>query len=634
MSSSLREVVSVMWIRMAVVFLFLSAPLPMLFAQVSPGSKAPGVEALKYTLAKSFEESGDYENAVKAFEELHRLHPENLVYFEGLQRAYLQVKRYDHAAGLIRDRLAASPNDVNLMGMLGSVLYRAGKEKEAFEEWNRAIAVSPRNQSTYRIISGYLIENRLFERSTELYLRARRESGDASLFADDLGYLYSALLRFGDATSEYVGLLLRDPNQLGFVESRIASYTNRPEALAAALQVAHEMARDHASDLSLQYLLGWLYMEGKQYDEAFEVSRVIDRLTNREGAEVFSFAERTLHEKAYEPARRAYRLVIDDHPKSNLRPQALFGYARAVEELAAAADSGAGRAPARGVRESNANASEAVGYYEQVVSEFPNTEFAAQSLYRTAFIFFHRSFDLNRAREALTELETRMPWSRIVPRAKLLKADVLIAQGDLEGARGTYDGVLTSNVAAPTERDEAAFGVALLLYSTGKFEDAKKQLKSLTENTAGDFSNDALKLSTFIDENAGMNPEPLQLYATAQLLERQHRYSEAQAVLDDLEKRFGSSTVADEGAIMVACLLARMGDFPAAVAAYDSFLVKFTDSIDRDDATFERSRIIDLRFRDPARAIKAYESFLVDYPNSLYVADVRKRIRELRGDSL
>jgi len=85
---------------------------------------------------------------------------------------------------------------------------------------------------------------------------------------------------------------------------------------------------------------------------------------------------------------------------------------------------------------------------------------------------------------------------------------------------------------------------------------------------------------------------------------------------------------------MVARLLARMGDFPAAVAAYDSFLVKFTDSIDRDDGTFERSRIIDLRFRDPARAIKAYESFLVDYPNSLYVADVRKRIRELRGDSL
>ncbi|MGC8897325.1 MAG: tetratricopeptide repeat protein [Bacteroidota bacterium] len=619
-------------ISVVAIFGFLSVCFPLYaFSQIPSSS-----EALKFRLAKSFEQSGDYENALRLYAELYKLRPESIVYFDGLEKMYVQLKRYDDAIALLSDRLKLSPADVNLIATLGDVYYKAGREKDALREWDRAISVDPKSTNIYRTVAAHLMENRLFDKAADVYLRARREIGDKTLFASDLGYLYMLLLRFGDATREYISLLLRDPNQLGYIESRIAGYTDRADGLQAAISVAkEEIQRHHENILPLQYLLAWLYLEGKQYTDAFDVYRTIDQMTSRDGTGIFSFAERAFHEKAFEPARRAYKLLLEEYPKSSMRPQALLGYARTLEALSSVEDTTESATGTRwGVQESNANAMEALRYYQKLVTDYPSTEYAAQGLYQIASILFRHSFDLNRSVAAISELEQTMPWSHVIPRAKLLHAEVLTVQANTAAARGKFSEVLSSKEASPYEHDQAAFGLAQLAYFEGQFDEARKQLQPLAENLTSDFSNDALKLLSFIEENQGANPEPLRLYAKAQLLERERRLSEAVEALKELLRQFESSTLTDEAVLGLARLYAQMGEFQNAVATYDSVLQKFPDSIYRDEAAYQRAQILDLKLHDRAGALKAYEAFLAQFPDSLHVSEVRKRIRELRGDFL
>ncbi len=53
-----------------------------------------------------------------------------------------------------------------------------------------------------------------------------------------------------------------------------------------------------------------------------------------------------------------------------------------------------------------------------------------------------------------------------------------------------------------------------------------------------------------------------------------------------------------------------------------------------DDALYEMARLTDERKKNNVESLKLYQQFLTTYPGSLFAADARKRIRQLRGDAI
>ena len=53
-----------------------------------------------------------------------------------------------------------------------------------------------------------------------------------------------------------------------------------------------------------------------------------------------------------------------------------------------------------------------------------------------------------------------------------------------------------------------------------------------------------------------------------------------------------------------------------------------------DDALYTKARIYDYTLKDQEKAMQLYLDFLLKYDGSLYIVEVRKRIRELRKDRL
>lgn len=597
----------------------------------------------RFRLAQSYEQGGDFENAAKLYKELVNADPSNYVYFDGLRRSCLQLKRYDEAIELIQQRLAANRKDVNLLCLLGSAQYQAGKEKDANGSWEQALAVDPTNANVYRLVGNTLLENRLLEKTAELYRRARKECNDQNLFTLDLAQLLAVTMDYSGSATEFLRYLQQTPTQLGYVQSRLAQFTGKDEARNAAIEIVR-LALKRSDELNLHRLLGWLVLEGKKFDEAFAVYKNIDKLAGSQGVEIYSFAERANKEGAYEVAAEAYNAAINIPLSAQRLPYAKYGHALAMKELSILSDTVHGSPSASGsVPESQSKYATAIDYFRKVIAEYPNTEFTARSHYQIGLLQFERYFDLDGALASFQSVEKFLPPTSNVQFDVAIKiGEALTAKGDTGTAIVRFRNVIAAPNATPDQQDEATYRLAELEYFGGNFKEAIKNLEAISTNLKANYTNDALLLLSFLQENSltavrkdSFGEAPLKEFSRADFFSRQKKYTEAISLFQKVIEQNPQALFADEGLMKIGLLQTRATRYNDALATYQKLLSQFKESsIALDKAQFNIAALYDYQFKDKANAIASYEKLLADYPQSLLNDQARKRIRELRGDSL
>jgi cellulose synthase operon protein C len=589
----------------------------------------------KFRLAQSLEQAGEVERAAALYNELLTKDPSNFMYFDGVQRTLLALKRYDEAIRLIDERLRKSPNDQNLYTLLGTVLYRAGREKEADEAWNKAIAVAPSNPNSYRLVAGAMMENRLLDRSIAAFRRGREACNDPMLFTMELSQLLVSTMDYKGASQEYLRWLEQNPAQVGFVQNRMALFSYKPDGREAAIEVVRS-AIDRHEDIRLYELLAWLYMEGRDFNGAYDVYQTIDKLSGSNGTGLLSFADRAFHERVFDLAARAYKAALDGPLPAQRRPGAMYGYASSLKEMAVTADTSGQDKPDLPLPAPEAHAPYAnvLSAYKEVIQRYPRTEFAARSYLQIGLIQFEKESDLDGALASFDRVKDENPGIATLTYEVALKAgQVLTARGDTAAAKARYLAVARAPSATPDQGDEANFRLAELEYFSGRFTNAIQRLDSLSLNLKADFANDALALRAFLQENATTAPQALAACARADLLARQRKNTEAIALFQETVRKFPQAFLVDDALMRTASLQARSGLYHEAIASYDTLLTRFKESsVSLDRARFQMGEVYELGLKDIANAIACYEKLLVDHPHSVLVEQARSRIRRLRGD--
>jgi tetratricopeptide (TPR) repeat protein len=593
--------------------------------------------AAKFRLAQSYEQAGEFERAAELYQQLCSREPTNYVFFDALQRMYTQLKRYDDAIDLIQQRLATAPADLNLRGMLGTVYYRAGREKEAVEEWESALDLQPSNPQYYRVIAAIMTENRLLERAADVYRRARIACKDENLFTLELAQLLVVSMNYAGATSEYIRWLDQNPTQLGYIQSRLATFSWKDDGRSAAINVVRR-ALEHKDNLRLYEILSWLYTEGRQFGEALDVQRTIDRLSNAQGVALLGFADRAYRERAYSVAAQAYKDALERSLPVQRIPQAKYGYACALAEVQSPVDTtGDDAFPLLApISETRVRFEGPLTSFAAIVAEFPNSEYAVKSLYQIGDIHFRRYFDLDNARRSFEQILVH-PAARNIDRysARLRLGEIDVAKGATSQAVQQYQAVFAATDAIPDQNDEAAFRLAELAYFRGQFKEALSILSALSLNSKADYANDAIQLLTFLQENSTVAPEALKQFGRADLLSRQKKNSEAIQTFLDVVRQFPQAPLADASLMHIAALQVEAGMYQDAIVTYERVLKEYKETgktLDR--AQFRVGEIYQFGLHTTAKAIAAYEHVLTDYPQSVLGNEARKRIRQLRGDSL
>lgn len=612
--------------------------LPLLFAaglllaepQTAKAQQLDSTQVARFQLADALMRAAQYDRAIVLLEDLYARTPGTLVFYAKLKEAYESVKRYDEAIALVDDMIERERSPM-LLSEKARLLYLKGDEEAAFEAWDAAMEAAPRDPMAYRMAFQSLIEIRLFDRATAVILRARERLQEADLFRPELAYLYSLSGKHTEAVAEYIALLRDNEQQYTFVRSRLARFTEQEEALRASINGAARAVREAPLNRAYRELLGWLLVEAKEYGQALDTYRAIDRLEKEQGQVLLGFAQMALDDGAYDVAAEAFAEVLSRYPDAPVAPTALVNIGRLHETWAEAlgeraVDEAATTLPALHYQE-------ALETYRGFLARYPNHPLYADVLQRTGRLLQDVFLRLDEAEQVLLEVTTRYPNTPAADDAAFNLARAALLRDDLTGARARLAS-LVDRLRTGELAERARFEQALLHFYTGEFDAAQELVAVMDVNTSTDVANDAIALKVLLMENRGPDSlhTPLRTFARAQLLVRQRRPTAALDTLRHLAERWGQHPLADDAHYLRAEALRASGRPSEAFALFAELPLLYPTSFLADRSLFAAAEMQEHLLDDPAQALGLYTRLLADYPGSIFAAEARERIRRLRSD--
>ena len=613
--------------------LFFILCIALTFSRDATGQQIDSTLVTRYQLADSYLRAGQFDRAITLLQDLYEESPATYVFFEKLKEAYESVKRYDEAILLVDERI---PRDANLVGLTAEkarLQFLKGEEAVAYDTWRKAINASPNQVNTYRLVYQSLSRVRLFEKSVEVLEEARLTLNNPEHFQVDLAWLYSLTGDFAKSMQEYIGILSNNERQLSYVRSRLGRFVDQADVLEEGIPVVENAVRDTPLNRSFRELLGWLYLEAKRFEEAFDVYRAIDRLEQEQGNVLFTFAQQAADAAAYDVSSQAYAEILERYPDSPAAPEAQLGLARMHEKhahdvLERAFDDAGNRIPAP-------NYEAALENYRVFLQEYPSHVAYPEVLQRIGHLQQEVFYALGDAESTLLEVIENYPSSGAYQDANYDLGQIAIMRGDLSKARLVFSRI-EDELRIGELAERARYELALIHFYQGEFDAALTLSQVMNENTSTDVANDAIELKVLLFENKGPDSlnTPLNIYAQASLASRQRIHGQALGLIDSLLVQFGNHPLVDDARFLKATILREIGRKDLALQSYLEFPLIHPESFLVDRSLFAAAEVYEFDLGNEDLAIETYSRLITEYSGSLLASKARERIRILRGDGI
>ncbi len=602
----------------------------LLFAAVSLYAQNNGGLLNKYALAQSYEQSGDLKKAAKLYEELYLADPNNNLYFESLNRVYMQLKNYAASINLIEQAIKRKPRDINLYGMLGSSYYLMGNEQKAFETWDEPFSLFEPNAVFYRVIAGYAIERRAFEKAIELYQKGKELSDDKVIFSYDLARLYSVTMQYEKAAEEYCEILNNDPQQLLTVQTNLLSLANKPDALEKIINVVEDFGTKR--NTAFDYLLARLYIEAKQYDKAFDAYLKLDRIQKQQGRELLNYARFLFREKEYALAKEVYEKIIDLYPESPMLSSAKLGYARTLE--ADLMDDYQKHIPSWKpffpvVTYDSEKIEDVIDAFNEIIETYRHSKSAYEAMLRIGMIKFYLQNNQTEAKTYFNKIIKEASNSENLADAYKELGEIALLNGDLSEAERNYLHITVLAKLNIRKVTDAKYRLARIRFYKGDIEPAQKLLADILKNLKDDNANDALQLSMLLNSSK-IDSSNLKTFAEAEFLAEQKKFNEAAEKYKLIAENQQAFLLHSIASIRLAEMKLAVNDYQQAIELFTKVVEEGEKNIYSDKALYLLGEIYQYGLGNNAKAVEMYEKLLVKFPASIYLDDAREKINILK----
>jgi tetratricopeptide (TPR) repeat protein len=578
-------------------------------------------------LAMQFFEKGQYAEANTFFADLFDRQPEAWYpyYFKSLMGA----KDYSKAEKITRKLLKQNHLNVYLYVNIGKVYKAQGdlkKEKDAYE---RAIRELEPIQPHIENLANAFKDDQLYNYAIDVYNKGRRANPDYPYFYER-AEVYKLTSDYVHMISEYLDALEFRDSEINTVQAQLQNslgYDDEKGGINNPLlrQELQRRIQKHPEKEILAEFLIFILKQQRDFEGAFVQCRSLDKRLREDGRRVLDLARVCKSNSQWNISTRCYQYVIDkgvNYPFFDIAALEILD----VEYLALTT---APQLDHLALTALETKLDKARGNYEQ----------NAQTPLILKDLAMLRAYYLDKKSDAIQLLVDAIATPGIDNKQqaeyKLLLGDIYLVDGEIWDASLLYSQVEKAFKFEAIGND-AKFRNAKLSFYAGDFAWAKTQADVLKGSTTKLIANDALDLSLIITDALGVdtNDAPLKMFASAELLVLQHRYSEAVARMDSINLLFNTHTLGDDINFRKAEIFIREGKFAQAAEMYQNIIEFYPEDLYGDDAQFKLAELYQDRMNDLEKAKKAYEELLVKYPGSIYTVESRKRFRQLRGDSL
>ena len=589
-----------------------------LFAQGQPGNNDS-------KLAQQYFADGEFEKASVLYEKLFNKNNRNDYYLNRYMDCMLALEKYSAAEKVIKKQLKKNPKQVQLYVTYGNLYERQYKDDEAVKQYEKAIKKMPADRFSITRLANAFINLTKYDLAIQTYEKGSNILKDQNIFAYNLGDLYR---RKGDTEKmimNYLNSLAHNPSRLNSMKTLFQRYLSDDDFVELQTQL-YTRIQDSDDVVAYPELLIWVFIQKKDYKNAFRQVKALDRRLKENGGRIYRLAEIAANDKDYDAAITAYDYIVAEkgHMSSYYieskresltckRKKLVEGFDYTTEDLK--------------VLEAE---------YESFLGEFGKRKSTATIVAELADLEAFYLNDLDKAISLLQEMIEFKGLNRyILAKGKLSLADFYLMKGEVWESTLLY-----SQVDKEFKDDilghEARFRNAKLSYYAGDYQWAQAQFDILKASTSKLIANDALDLSIFIMDNLGLDTiaTPITMYSQAELLVFQNRFEDAFVKLDSLQSMFPGHTLQDDMLYLEANILVKKREYQKAETIYQKIIDEHIEEIRADNAMFKLASLYENQLNDLEKAQALYERIFIDFSGSTFAVESRKRFRKLRGDTV
>ncbi len=575
-------------------------------------------------VAKQYLLAGNYEKAAATFKQLLEYSPKD----QDLQNAYMEslmgLKDYKTAEKVVKQLLKSNADNARINYQLVKVYKGLGEEKKAIKLTEKIIDHTKNDDDEIRANAS------LFEKDLDLdHAIAVYEKGKSYLkenpylYAEELALLYNKKGDVEKAIESLLDFYASKPEKSEEIKATLQRIMNKPDKLKDLQKKIQKRIEKNPDIEAYPDLMAWMYIQLKDYENAFAQIKAIDTKLNEGGRRMVGFARVCFREFEYKAAIAAYNAVA---ALGKEQPYYLMARSEKLTCMKVQLQHN----PHYTQEDVKALGVEYAAFLDEVPQYMQK-----ETLREYAELEARYAHDIDKAIDLLNNVVK----ANNVPQA--LKGRCKLEMGDYELVRNNVweSTLLYSQVDKEFKQDmlgeEARFRNAKLSYYTGDFVWAQGQLDILKSSTSELIANDALNLSVLITENnppADSNTAPLMLFANADLLEFQNKDDEALALLDSITAKFPKHPLMDDILMTRARIATKHQDYSETAMLLQKIVTNYADDVLADDALYNLALINETFFKNTDEAKRLYEQLILKYPGSTYVTEARKSFRRLRGD--
>jgi tetratricopeptide (TPR) repeat protein len=579
-------------------------------------------------LAREYDDKGEIEKAKAVYEELADKRKNIPVIHGRYFRLLLNNAYLDEAEKYVNRILKIYPGNIIYRLDAGILHDRLGETEEASRYFDEVRQEVKDDQYKLRIVANHFIKADLLEKAVQTYQVGRQAGGDNNLFALEMANVYRRLNEKDRMVSEYLRYANEDDSRISYVKNVLQNILTEEEDLNSLSELLLDKVQESPDNQLYNELLIWLNLQQKNFYGAFMQARAIDRRTSKNGNKVMEVAAIALENNDYDNALRMYDYVIERYPRSSNYVSARRYKIKAREEK---------------VKNQFPVEQEAIikliEDYQNFIDESSKAPMGVghatlEAMRSQALLYAFYLDEKDRAIEALRQVAEHPRASRD------LRANCKLDLGDiyLLTDQPWESTLLYSQVEKEHKEEQVGYEAKLrnatLSYYKGDFELAQGHLDVLKLATTREIANNAMSLSLLIQNNTALDTSgaAMQEYANVELMLFQNKQQQALGKLDSMLSLYKDHELADEIHWLMARVNLRMGNFDESLSHLMLINETYRYDILGDDALYMTGKIYEEQLKDKEKAMQIYTEFLKEHPGSIYVADVRKRFRSLRGD--
>ena len=593
---------------------------------LAPIARAQDEEQIE--LAQQYDDKGEIEKAKSIYDDL----ADKKKYIPIIHGRYFRLLVNNgyltEAEKYIDKTLKIYPDNIVYQLDAGILQMRKGDDQKANQYYRQVLNEVQSDPYKIRLVAGHFIKSDMLEKAIESYQAGRDAGNDPNVFALELANVYRRLNEKDKMVLEYLKYADEDEARISYVKNVLQNILTEEEDLQSLSDLLLDKIQENPDKQLYNELLIWINLQQKNFYGAFMQARAIDRRNRSDGERVIEVAGIALDNQDYENALKMYDYVIEKYPRTANYVSARRYKIKAREEMVK------NQYPVE-----QDDIIKLIEAYQNFIDESTNSTIGPshatlEAKRSQALLYAFYLDEKDRAIESLNEVAQHPKASReLKARCKLDMGDIYLLIDQPWESTLLYSQVEKDHKEEPVGY-EAKLRNAKLSYYKGEFELAQGHLDVLKLATTREIANDAMALSLLIQNNTALDTtgSAMQDYANVELLLFQNKQEQALVKLDSMLNLYESHDLADEIHWLMAKIDMKLGAFDKSLAHLSTITESYGFDILGDDALYLTGKIYEEQLQDKDKAMEVYTQFLKEHPGSVFIADVRKRVRNLRGD--